>query len=103
VSRREADDESLESYDGSTTEDEDEDELDDDDDGDVIVHQSEDDEDKDGQDDENPPGPEPIPSLPLSPPLNRTPMSKVIELKLDPSVHLSVLLIRHFAGHFFYF
>jgi hypothetical protein len=103
VSRREADDESLESYDGSTTEDEDEDELDDDDDGDVIVHQSEDDEDEDGQDNENPPGPEPIPSLPLSPPLNRTPMSKVIELKLDPSIRPSVLLISHFAGHFSYF
>ena len=77
VSRREADDESLESYDGSTTEDdeENEDELDDDDDGDVIVRHSEDDEDD--QDEEDPPGPEPIPSLPPSPPLNRTPMSKV--------------------------
>ena len=66
VSRREADDESLESYDGSTTEDddddeEDENELDDDDDGDVIVHQSEDDEDD--QEDQA----ELIPSLPPSP------------------------------------
>lgn len=103
VSRREADDESLESYDGSTTEDEDEDEdeLDDDEDGDVIVHQSEDDEDEDGQDDEDSPGPEPIPSLPLSPLLNRTPMSKVIELtgSIRPSVGF---LTRHFAGHFFF-
>jgi hypothetical protein len=79
VSRREADDESLESYDGSTTEDDDDeeedgDELDDDDDGDVIVHQSEDDEDD--QEDRA----EPIPSLPPSPPLNRTPMSKVYQV-----------------------
>ncbi|KAI9561005.1 hypothetical protein GHT06_011961 [Daphnia sinensis] len=70
IGRREVDDESLESYDGSTTDgdEEDDNELDD---GDVIVHQSE--------DEENLPGSEPIPSLPPSPPLNRTPMSKVKE------------------------
>lgn len=87
VARREADDESLESYEGSTTEDDDEDqdELDVDDDGDVIVRQSEDDEDEDGQDSDGPPGPEPIPSLPHSPPLNRTPMSKVNSIDRIPS------------------
>lgn len=67
AARREVDDESLESYDGSTNEgdEEDDNELDD---GDVIAHQSE---------DEDPAGSEPIPSLPPSPPLNRTPISKV--------------------------
>ncbi|XP_057372527.1 protein outspread-like [Daphnia carinata] len=72
IGRREVDSESLESYDGSTTDadEEDDNELDD---GDVIVHQSEDEEDG------NLPGSEPIPSLPPSPPLNRTAMSKVKE------------------------
>ena len=83
VAHREADDESLESYDGSTTEDDqqdDEDELDDEDeDGDVIVHQSED----DNQEEEDPPDTEAIPSLPPSPPLNRTAMSKVNPLIMD--------------------
>lgn len=78
IGRREVDDESLGSYDGSTTDgdEEDDNELDD---GDVIVHQSEDEEEQ------NLPGSEPIPSLPPSPPLNRTPMSKVIDL-LPPSL-----------------
>ena len=63
--RREADDESLDSYEGSTTEDEEDEELEDDDEEETDVES-------------NPPGTElPIQSLPPSPPLNRTPMSKV--------------------------
>lgn len=62
ASRAEADDESFDSYEGSSTEEEDEEELDDDD------------EDDDGVQEES--GVlEPIP--PPSPPLNRTAMSKV--------------------------
>lgn len=64
--RREADDESLESYEGSSTEDEEEEE-----------EELEDDDESD--DESNPAGTEqPIQSLPPSPPLNRTPMSKVM-------------------------
>lgn len=65
--RREADDDSYDSYDGSSTEEEEEEELDDDD----HLNQS---------DKEDSPVPEPIQSLPPSPPLNRTPMSKVIRM-----------------------
>lgn len=61
--RREADDDSYDSYDDSSTQEEEE-ELDD--------------EDHDDQSDkEDPSASEPIQSLPPSPPLNRTPMSKV--------------------------
>lgn len=65
--RREVDDESFDSYEASSTEEEVGEDLDDDDDDD---NQSE----EDGVI-----APEALQSLPPSPPLNRTPMSKVID------------------------